>query len=93
MPHKKSRETINREKKEAKNRFYTKVFGVSFILVGVFLELFHSINETKVLLWGKLFNVNIYTSSILIILGVVIVLASFKRIMDLLKRLKIFQNK
>lgn len=89
----KSRATINREKKEAKNRLNTRIFGVTTTVIGIVLELYYLTEEIKETIWGTIYGMQVRTSSLLIILGFIIVICSFKTIVSLLKKIKFFNNK
>ena len=93
IPHKKTKEQIQKEKRELISKSLIRFVGLMFVVGGVFKELYHIISKTIEPLWGSIFSIKIHTSSVLILVGVLIFALSFKAVMEYMKKLNFFKKK
>ena len=69
----------------ARRRVYVRLFGLSFVIAGIVKEFYHGISQSPEMIWGARFGITLCTSSMLIVMGYLIIACSFKKIMELIK--------
>lgn len=92
-PHRKSKEQIQKERREIISKTLIRLLGIAFVIGGVIKELYHIISKSVEPLWGTLFGIQIHTSSVLIFAGILTIALSFQKVMNWMKNLNIFRKK